>query len=176
MFGRFPYEAEPDGAVFGPHHFYLGVILVLLVCWMIYDTESETGPWGVAGLTLLSVFAFSLTWPYYPVVGALGVLVLLGTATAISVVRPLWWRYGLLARSALLLGLLVALDDALNHALGWRTPLDVLWIEYLHPYVADPYVPTDVRLPRDVFGLRLPADLEALVFEQVADAFSVVAL
>ena len=49
MFGTFPYEPEPDGAVFGPHHFYLGVIVILLVCWMVYDSESDTGPWIVAG-------------------------------------------------------------------------------------------------------------------------------
>ncbi|WP_137286879.1 hypothetical protein [Halorussus salinisoli] len=191
MFGRFPAELEPDGAVFGPHHFYLGVLLILLVCWIVRDPDSKTAPWGVAGLTLLSVFAFALTWPYYPVVGALGVLVLLGAATAVSMVRPFWWRYGLLARSVLFVGLFVAWDDALSHALGWRTPLDALWVRYLYPYVSDPYVPSDVRLPSDVrvpSDVRLPSDvrvasewdrlldLESLVAEYVADALAVVAL
>ena len=203
MFGTFPYEPEPDGAVFGPHHFYLGVLLILLVCWMVYDPESDGKPWAVTGLTLLSVFAFSLTWPYYPVVGAFGVILVLGVATTIAVVRPLWWRTGLLARSALFVGLFVAWDDVLSHALGWRTPLDRVWAEHLHPYASDPYVPSDFRLPSDrslPTGVNLPsdrhlpsdirtvadrilselerllADGEALVLQQVADALAVVAL
>jgi hypothetical protein len=186
VFGTFPHEVEPDGAVFGPHHFYLGVLLILLVCWVVYaDDDTETGPWVVTGMALLSVFAFALTWPYYPAVGAFGVLVLLGVATAVSVVRPFWWHATLLSRSALLLGLLVAWDDALSHALGWQTPLDLLWVEYLHPYVSDPYVPSDVRLPPDlrlptdarpVPDLRLPVDLKSLVAEQVGRALAVVAL
>ncbi|MFC4450098.1 hypothetical protein [Halorussus aquaticus] len=173
MFGSFPAEAEPDGAVFGPHHFYIGVLLILLVCLMVRDPDSESAPWGVAGLTLLSVFSFALTWPYYPAVGAFGVLVLLGGATAISVVRPFWWRYGLFARTVLVVGLFVAWDDVLSHALGWRTPLDALWIRYLYPYVSDPYVPSGVRLPSDV---RLLADVEPFVAENLPDALAVVAL
>jgi hypothetical protein len=163
VFGTFTYEPEPDGAVFGPHHFYLGVIVILLVCWMVYDSESDTGPWIVAGVTLLAVFAFSLTWPYYPVVGALGVLVLLGIATASALMRPFWWRSGLLARSSLFVGLFVAWDDVLSHALGWRTPLDRVWAEHLHPYASDPYVPSDFRLPPDLqfaSDLQLPTDVD----------------
>ena len=182
VFASFPYEMEPDGAVFGPHHFYLGVLLILLVCWMTVDPESESRPWVVAGATLLAVFAFSLTWPYYPAVGAIGVLVTLGVATASALFRPFWWRSSPLAHFALLVGLFVAWDDVLNHALGWPTPLDALWAERLHPYVSDPYVPSaprlpalpeDVRLPSDA---RLPADLETVLFEHVPDALAVVAL
>jgi hypothetical protein len=180
VFRSFPSEAEPDGAVFGPHHFYLGVLLILLVCWIVYaDSDSESGPWVVIGMTLLAVFAFALTWPYYPVVGALGVLVLLGAATAIAVVRPFWWRTTLLARSLLFLGLLVAWDDALSHALGWQTPLDQLWAEYLYPYVSDPYLPEEVRRPADFelpFEFQLPFDPKSLVAEQVGRALAVVAL
>jgi hypothetical protein len=190
VFGSFPSEAEPDGAVFGPHHFYLGVLLILLVCWVFYEADDETGPWGIAGLTLLSVFAFALTWPYYPAVGAVGVLVTLGVAT-LAAMRPRWWRYGVVPQTALLLGLLVAWDDALSHALGWRTPLDSLWARHLYPYVSDPYVPEEVRLP-EKFGLPvevrlpegvhlpaevgLPFDLKALVAEQVGGALTMVPL
>lgn len=173
MFGTFPHELEPDGAVFGPHHFYLGVLLILLVCWMVFDSESDTGPWVVAGLTLLSVFAFSLTWPYYPVVGALGVLVLLGVATGLAVVRPFWWHASLGARSALFVGLFVAWDDALSHALGWRTPLDSVWVEYLYPYVSNP---ERLGPPPQLSDVRLPAEFESLVFEYLPDALAVVAL
>jgi hypothetical protein len=77
----FPHEAVPDGAVFAPHHFWIGV--------------------GIA------VFAFGLTWRYYPVTGAVGTLV----------------------------GLSIALDDAVSHAFGVPTPLDLLWANYIHPYM-----------------------------------------
>ncbi|UPV99791.1 hypothetical protein M0R88_14880 [Halorussus gelatinilyticus] len=178
MYGGFPAEAEPDGAVFGPHHFYLGVLLILLVCWIFHDADDETGPWGIAGLTFLSVFWFALTWPYYPEVGAAGVLASLGVAT-FAAMRPRWWRYGVVPQTALLLGLFVAWDDALSHAFGWWTPLDSLWARYLHPYVSDPYVPEEVRLPEGVrlpAEVRLPFDLKALVAEQVGRALAVVPL
>ncbi|WP_435178401.1 hypothetical protein [Halorussus sp. AFM4] len=155
MVGIFPAEAEPDGAVFAPHHFYLGVVLILLVCWMARDPEAEAAPWGVAGLTLLSVFSFALTWPYYPAVGAAGVLVLLAVATVVALLRPFWWRYGLGSRGVLLAGLFLAWDDALSHAFGWWTPMDALWAQYLHPYVSDPYIPEGVRFPKEI-----PQDVE----------------
>ncbi len=141
--------------MFGPHHFYLGVLLILLVCWLARDPESEAAPWGVAGLTLLSVFSFALTWPYYPVVGAAGVLVLLALATTLSLFRPFWWRYGPVSRGVLTAGLFLAWDDAVSHAFGWWTPMDSVWSRYLYPYVSDPYVPEGVRFPREV-----PSDVE----------------
>lgn len=52
----FPAEAEPDGAVGAPHHFYIGV--------------------GVA------LFAFVCVWPYYPAAGAL--LTLVGMAVGLD--------------------------------------------------------------------------------------------
>jgi hypothetical protein len=176
VFGSFPAEVEPDGAAFGPHHFYLGVLLILLVCWMVYDADADGKPWVVAGLALLSMFAFALTWPYYPVVGALGVLAVLAAATVIAILRPYWWHASLGARAALFLGLFVAWDDALSHALGWRTPLDAIWVEYLYPYVSDPYVPEDLRVPELQQFTELLADGESLLVQQVADALAMVAL
>jgi len=167
VFGRFPYEAEPDGAVFGPHHFYLGVLLILLACWVVSDGDADRRPWFVAGLSVFAVFSFALTWPYYPEFGAFCVLAALALATVPAVLRPLWWRTGLTVQAGLLAGLFVAWDDALSHALGWRTPLDSLWIEHLHPYVSDPRVPS---------GVRLPPDVEALLAEQVRHAVGVVPL
>ncbi|WP_210423478.1 hypothetical protein [Halorussus marinus] len=166
MFGRFPYEAEPDGAVFGPHHFYLGVLLVLLACWVVSDGDDRR-PWFVAGLSVFAVFSFALTWPYYPEFGALCVLAALALATVPAVLRPLWWRTGLTVQAGLLAGLFVAWDDALSHALGWRTPLDSVWNDHLHSFVSDPQVPP---------GIRLPPDLEALLVEQVRHAVGVVPL
>lgn len=167
MVRRFPYEAEPDAAVFAPHHFYLGILLILLACWVVTDADGERRPWFVAGLALFAAFSFALTWPYYPVVGAFCVLAALALATLPAVARPFWWRTGPVVHGALLVGLFAAWDDALSHALGWRTPLDALWADHLHPYVSDPAVPS---------GVRLPPDLEALLVEQVRHAVGVVAL
>lgn len=49
---RFPAETLPDGAVLGPHHFYVGGMIAL--------------------------FGFMFVWPYYPTAGA--TLTVLGTA------------------------------------------------------------------------------------------------
>lgn len=77
----FPVESVPDGAIFAPHHFWIGV--------------------GVA------VFAFGFVWRVYPVTGAVGSL----------------------------LGLAIALDDALSHAFGVWTPLDWVWTAHLAQFV-----------------------------------------
>jgi hypothetical protein len=79
---EFPAEAEPDGDVSAPHHFYLGVFA--------------------------AVFGFVSVWDLYPVTGA----------------------------SLVLLGLLVAADDAVSHAFGVRTPLDLLWRRVIRPVMA----------------------------------------
>lgn len=77
----FPAENVPDGAIFAPHHFYVGVII--------------------------AVFSFALVWRYYPVTGATGTLI----------------------------GLLIALDDALSHVFGVPTPLDLFWAHYLQKII-----------------------------------------
>jgi hypothetical protein len=64
----------------------------------------------------LSVFSFWSVWPAYPAVGAVGTL----------------------------LGLLVALDDAVEHAFGIPTPLDQLWNRWLRDMV----IGLDERLRR----------------------------
>lgn len=55
----------------------------------------------------VTAFSFGSVWPHYPVVGAAGTL----------------------------LGLAVAVDDALEHAFGIPTPLDLFWSRILHPLV-----------------------------------------
>ena len=159
--------------MFGPHHFYLGVLVVLVVCLIASDADTDSEPWAVVGATLLSVFAFALTWPYYPAVGALGVLVALGVATAVAAVRPFWWRIGYFARFVLFVGLFAAWDDALSHALGWQTPLDAVWTEYLYPYASEPRIPEGIRVPA---GAESLLDVEALIAEQVGRALAVVPL
>lgn len=56
---------------------------------------------------LVAGFSFALVWRWYPITGATGTL----------------------------LGLAIALDDALSHALGVPTPLDWVWTAHLAQYV-----------------------------------------
>ena len=79
---------------------------------MTFPVESvpdgdPTGPHHLYIGLLMAGFAFWAVWQYYPVVGASGTL----------------------------LGLLVALDDAISHAFGVPTPLDLLWAHWIHPYM-----------------------------------------
>lgn len=74
-------EQIPDGHVFAPHHFYIGI--------------------------LVAVFAFVTVWKWYPTLGAMLTLV----------------------------GVLVALDDVIQHAFQVDTPLHHLWWIVLYPVV-----------------------------------------
>lgn len=58
---------------------------------------------------IISVFAFASIWPYYSLTGA----------------------------SMALIGLLIALDDVIEHATGLPTPLDQLWSRLIYPYVVE---------------------------------------
>ena len=55
----------------------------------------------------LSLFGFTSTWPYYP-----------ATASGFAFI-----------------GLLVALDDVIEHMTPYPTPLDQLWKRVVHPFV-----------------------------------------
>lgn len=55
----------------------------------------------------LSVFGFASVWPYYSLTGA----------------------------SMALIGLLIALDDLIEHMTGFTTPLDLLWKRIVYPLV-----------------------------------------
>jgi hypothetical protein len=133
---KFPHESVPDGAVFGPHHLYIGLMLALLALAVVWDDRAGVEPWvGSVGL-LAGLFAFAIVWPFYPSTGAIlalsGVLV-----TLASVFLPFWTSYAWLGpRGALLLGTLIALDDVVEHAFGVPTPLDWLWkahiVQHIH--------------------------------------------
>lgn len=131
----FPADSVPDGAVLGPHHVYVGLLLALLALAVVWDNRAGVEPWvGAVGL-LLATFAFVTVWPFYPVTGAVlalsGVLIVLG-----SVFLPFWTGYGWLGpRGVLLVGALVALDDAVEHAFGVPTPLDALWTGHLAQHI-----------------------------------------
>lgn len=148
MFG-FPYEAVPDGAVFAPHHLHYGVLAALVVAAIVWDDFPQREPALVVVGLLAAEFGFSLTWPYYPATGA--ALALVGLAVATIPVtrgvvaltahyagreweRPYWAIFPWQA-VVVLLCLLVAWDDLLNHAFGVPTPLDHIWNVYIYEYI-----------------------------------------
>jgi NADH:ubiquinone oxidoreductase subunit 6 (subunit J) len=132
---KFPYESVPDGAIFAPHHFYIGVFLALIFCAVVWDNNRYKEPlYSVIALSG-SLFAFALIWPYYSVVGALLTLICLGVATTSLSTRDLWKEYPLKWRILALLSIAIAWDDALEHAFGIPTPLDLLWKIVIHPYM-----------------------------------------
>lgn len=133
---EFPHDLVPDGAIFAPHHLYLGALLLLGVCWVVSDNYADQEAWVVATATLAALFGFALTWRYYPTVGAALVLAGLSAALLAVLTRSYWTGYGWAGHRGLaLVGVLVALDDALEHALGVPTPLDQLWGRWLLPAV-----------------------------------------
>lgn len=137
MLDSFPYHAIPDGDAYGPHHFWLGVGIVLLVVWIVSDDRADREAWLVAVALLGAAFAFGPTWTYYAPVGAALVLLSLCVALVAVVARPYWTAYSWVGfRGAALLGLLVALDDALEHAFGWPMPLDLFWKHWLYGVVS----------------------------------------
>jgi len=120
----FPSEREPDGARFAPHHFYQGLLAVAVL-----------GAW-IDSLWLLSVsvaglFAFGTMWAdhLYPHLAA----VLSQFAALGAVVLGLGLPLAVDVRVAVVLGGLVALDDAVSHAHGVWTPLDAGWKAWLLP-------------------------------------------
>jgi hypothetical protein len=133
----FPSDTIPDGAPFGPHHIYLGALVALLVVWIVSDDRGDREAWLVGAALLAALFGFALTWQYYPPVGAAITLAGLTTAVVAALVRPYWAGYAWVGhRGVLLVGLLVALDDALEHAFGWPMPLDLLWKRWLFDFVS----------------------------------------
>ncbi|WP_115863370.1 hypothetical protein [Halorussus litoreus] len=146
----FPYESIPDSAVFAPHHFHYAVLAALVVAAVVWDNFPRREPVTVVSGLLASEFAFSLMWPWYPVVGAALSLLGLAVATlsvthAVAVLtvnrlgcdwpRPYWAIFPLKAVVVLAL-LLVAWDDLANHAFGVATPLDSIWNEHIYPHMA----------------------------------------
>jgi len=117
-----PHEAEPDGQVGAPHHYYQGLGLVAAVA------VAEASFW----LTLFVVagfIGFLFTWreELYPATGAAVTLVaVLGPAVA-STALPFP------SSLAVLLGALVALDDWITHATGVWAPLEYVWRDVIYP-------------------------------------------
>jgi hypothetical protein len=133
----FPHESVPDGAIFGPHHLYVGVLVVLVAVYVVGDDLPRREPLAALVGALVALFGFALTWPYYPETGALlsfvGLLLALG-----EVLWPggTWAAYPLRWRAVALVGVLVAFDDVAEHAFGLWTPLDALFRVAIHPLIA----------------------------------------
>lgn len=144
----FPYHAVPDGAILAPHHLYIGAVLALLAAATVWDHKPREDPVAVTAGLLAALFGFLVTWPVWPVTGA--ALTLAGLAFALGAVflAPFWhgrypWLSGYRpgARSVVLLGILLALDDAVQHAFGWATPLDWFWKAALAPLLPGSPIP-----------------------------------
>lgn len=124
-----------------PHHFYLGLLLVGVVVWIVADDYRDIEPVYVAVGSTVSIFSFVTLWgTTYPLLGAVGSLIGLIIATLAVATRKVWTdrgnvQYGWHCRLCIVLGLLVAWDDGLEHAFGFTTPLDWLWIEFIYPFV-----------------------------------------
>lgn len=127
MWENFPADSIPDGAVFAPHHAYIGFAIALLALALVWDDAVGKEPWVGAAALLLASFAFALVWPYYDSTGAVLALAGVGVALA-STGSPFWSSYPWVGpRGVLLVGAIVALDDVAEHAFGVWTPLDALW-------------------------------------------------
>jgi FtsH-binding integral membrane protein len=129
---QFPADRVPDGDVFAPHHLWLGLIGLLLGAAMAWD-DQQADPALTVGGAALTAFSFGFVWPYYATVGALGTLLGLA-ASAIGLTT----ESGLFRRSHMAVaavGLAIAVDDAVEHAVGISTPLDVLFNEVLLPII-----------------------------------------
>ncbi|QLG27714.1 hypothetical protein HUG10_09185 [Halorarum halophilum] len=132
MMGGFPHHSVPDGATWAPHHYYLGVLLAAVALLVVWDDRSQVEPWALLVALLAGSFAFALVWRYYAVAGAVLTLAALGIGLALPIVGPFWQSYPWVgARGVAILGVLVAADDALEHAFGIWTPLDWFWRAWL---------------------------------------------
>lgn len=130
----FPVDGVPDDAVFAPHHYTYALIAALLLAFVVWDDYRDREPIVVAGSILLGLFGFLFVWRYYPVTGA--VMSLAGLAgAAIGLLRSTWDAWDRKIRLAIGVLLLVAADDALEHAFGLPMPLDYIWKVYLLPIV-----------------------------------------
>ena len=125
----FPYHRVPDGSVGLPHHFTYALLLSLVPILAAWDVYPHREPAGVLTGVVVALIGFMLVWPRYPVTGAVGTLTGLAAASAFWLYRvvhkPERWRWWPLVLVGLCL--LVAWDDALQHSLGWQTPLDYIW-------------------------------------------------
>lgn len=132
LVATFPVEAVPDGAVFAPHHLYVGLALCIFAGAVVWDDHRDAEPLALVGGAVVALFGFAVTWATYPATGAAftlaGVLVAL---LAVLFRGDYWGTVPLRWRLLALLGVLIALDDAVSHALYPPTPLDQWFKAYI---------------------------------------------
>lgn len=139
----FPAESVPDDALLAPHHALWALYLVLLATAVVWDDYAHKEPLLTTALVLLALFAWAHVWKWYPALGAGLFLASLVTATLSVLLAILdgttlftgWAAYPLKWRIFVLAMLLVAMDDAVSHALGWPTPGDWVWERFLVPHL-----------------------------------------
>lgn len=127
---KFPYHKVPDGAIFAPHHLYVGLALVTLAVAASWDDQKDD-PLLTAAAGALLIFSFTFVWPYYPWTGAVGTLVAMAAMPVAAFLERELWTKKSIALGAV--GWFIALDDALEHAFGIATPLDSLFNEIIRP-------------------------------------------
>lgn len=134
MLEGFPADRVPDSAIFAPHHYTYALIVALLLAFVVWDDYRDREPLAVVFSILFGLFGFLFVWPYYPVTGAIMSLAGLAGAGA-ALLRSKWGAWDRRIRIAIGVLLLVAADDALEHAFGVFMPLDYIWKVYLIPIV-----------------------------------------
>jgi len=139
----YPHEAVPDGAVFAPHHYIYGLLLVAALVAVVWDNYPDREPLLVGLGAGTGLFGFLFVWPWYAAAGATlslagpiicVVAVLLGWAG--TPVGDVWDDYPTRYRLGVVLFALLALDDAVEHAFGVWTPLDAAWNAGLYEHAS----------------------------------------
>lgn len=135
----FPYQSIPAGGIAVSHHATWALVLSIIPLMHVWDNHRLRSPWPAVTAVVVALLAFLLVWPTHHVLGAalavaatVAAVVVLGVrlVQSIRAENPLWPPLPLLIALALAL---VALDDVLQHAFGWPTPLDWTWKHHLRP-------------------------------------------
>lgn len=128
----FPAEREPDTNRFAPHHHLLGCYVAGLTAAASGMALGRPPVVTLAGVGI-ALFAFIHLWydyGLYPVLGSIGSLL----GLAVAFVGALLLDPMLLSdRVVVIVALLVAADDAIQHSFGIETPLNWLWDTFLWP-------------------------------------------
>ncbi|QLG61327.1 hypothetical protein [Halorarum salinum] len=130
---QFPHHAIPDGTTWAPHHVYIGVLVTLVALLVLWDDARRSESWLLLAALFGATFAFALVWQHYAAAGAVLTLTLLVVALSVPLFGPFWRDYPLFGwRGVAIVGVLLALDDAIEHAFGWPMPADWFWKAWLH--------------------------------------------
>lgn len=144
----FPHDRVPDGTIVAPHHYVTGLLVAAFAVYLVSGDDGKK-PYTVAGMAV-SAFAWVHLWAGpSPFLGAVGTLLGVLVALWAVVAGPRWsdapWvaddggrlRRWLTPRTVAAVGLLVALDDVVEHAFGVWTPLDGVWAAYLYRWLGE---------------------------------------